>query len=126
MSPRKSSTSSGRPKKDRPRYLGVEVAGEPFPHPSPPAWNALLKAGLDRVPGERFPRFRLLRAEGRRAIVEVAHTDLAAARIAWNAPVAGSPQLRLSTRRTWGTLVGAKRWIRERNEAGGERAGRPD
>ena len=30
-SPRKSSTSSGRPERPRARYLGVEAAGEPVP-----------------------------------------------------------------------------------------------
>jgi hypothetical protein len=53
-----------------------------------------------------------VRAEGRRAIAEVDHRAAAAARAVWNGPAAGSPELILATRRTWGTLVGAKRWLR--------------
>jgi hypothetical protein len=57
------------------------------------------------------PRFRVIRVEGRRAVVEVGHQDATRARAAWNRaapPVEG----RLATRRTWGTLVGAKRWLK--------------
>jgi hypothetical protein len=111
VSPRKSSTSSGRPK-HRPRYLGIEVAGEPFPVLSPRWWDAALRAGLARGPGGSTDRFRLVRSEGARAIAEVDHSDAAAARTAWNAKVDGAPGLTLVTRRTWGTLVGAKRWLR--------------
>jgi hypothetical protein len=122
VSPRKSSTSSGRPTTYRPRYLGIEVAGEPFPRPSPRWWEATLRAGLERAPGGIAGKFRLIRADGRRAVAEVDHRAAAAARSAWNGPAPGAPQLTLSTRRTWGTLVGAKRWMRH---AGGVRPADP-
>jgi len=111
VSPRKSSTSSGRTT-FRSRYLGLEVAGEPFPALSPRWWEASLRAALDATPGAAGGRFRLVRAEGRRAIVEVDHREAARARAAWNGGVGGRDRWTLATRRTWGTLVGAKRWLR--------------
>ncbi len=111
MSPRKSSTSSGR-SKSRPRYLGIEVAGQPFPALSPRWWEANLRVGLDRTPGPTGVPFRLVRVEGRRAIAEVDRYVAGRARSAWNAPVSGDDRIRFATRRTWGTLVGAKRWLR--------------
>jgi len=109
VSPRKSSTSSGRPAPLRPRYLGVEVAGEHFPPPSPRWWEAALRRGFDRaaVAG----RFRLVRAEGYRAIAEVDQFRALAARAAWTGP-ASEPGVRLAVHRTWGTLRGAKAWVR--------------
>ncbi|MGA7476705.1 MAG: hypothetical protein WBW47_05735 [Thermoplasmata archaeon] len=113
MSPRKSSTSSGKPPALRPRYLGIEVAGEHFPSLSPRAWEGLL---ADRLASAGVPvrRFRVIRAEGRRAIVEVDHLAASRARAAWNAVPAGPNEIRLVPQRTWGTLVGAKAWLRGR------------
>jgi len=111
VSPRKSSTSSGRPASLRPRYLGIEVAGEHLPSPPPRWWEATLRGCLDRsaVPG----RFRLVRAEGRRAVVEVDQLRSRAVRAAWttSVPEQGA-EVRIATRRTWGTLRGAKVWLR--------------
>ncbi|MCI4339503.1 MAG: hypothetical protein L3J68_04135 [Thermoplasmata archaeon] len=111
MSPRKSSTSSGRAPTLRPRYLGLEVAGEHFPPPSPRWWETTLRRCLDRsaVPG----RFRLIRSEGYRAIAEVDQFQAPAARRAWTTSV-DDPAVRLFPRRTWGTLRGAKAWMRGR------------
>lgn len=113
MNPRKSSTSSARIPFDRPRYLGIEVAGEPFPPPSPRLWETWLRAALTQA-REGDLRFRFVRAEARRAIVAVAHTDAARARDAWNVGQIDGMSVGLATRRTWGTLVGAKRWARGR------------
>jgi len=54
--------------------------------------------------------FRLVRSEGRRAIAEVDHRSVGRARAAWNGAAPTGPAL--ETRRTWGTLVGAKNWLR--------------
>ena len=120
MSPRKSSTSSGRPRPVRPRYLGVEVAGEHFPSFARD-WEGLLRGRLDRA-GAGGLSFRLIRAEGRRAVVEVAHVQASAARGAWNALGPEIWDLKLATRRTFGTLVLAKVWLRGRKTG---RTGRP-
>jgi len=109
VSPRKSSTSSGRPTTLRPRYLGIEVAGEHLPPPSPHWWEATLRRGFDRA--RVAGRFRLVRAERYRAIAEVDQLRAVAARGAWTGP-ADEPGVRLTTRRTWGTLRGAKAWLR--------------
>jgi hypothetical protein len=111
VSPRKSSTSSGRPATLRPRYLGVEVAGEHLPSLPPRWWEATLRACLERatVPG----RFRVIRAEGRRAVVEVDQLRSRSVRTAWTTVVAEpGGEVRIVTRRTWGTLRGAKAWLR--------------
>ncbi len=115
MSPRKSSTSSGR-RSDapRPRYLGLEVAGEHLPSLSPRGWEALLRGRFD--PRLGVVPFRLIRSDGRWAIVEVGHRSVAAARTAWNASLPDG--VRLSSVRAWGTLVGAKRWLSTRNRVG--------
>jgi hypothetical protein len=110
VSPRKSSTSSDRPRPLRPRYLGLEVAGEHFPSFSRD-WEALLRERLDRS-GHGNLTFRLVRSDGRRAIVEVGHLHVRTARTAWTVAGRTGPDLRLATRRTWGTLVGAKAWLR--------------
>ncbi|HTT46125.1 MAG TPA: hypothetical protein VMH38_08985 [Thermoplasmata archaeon] len=109
MSPRKSSTSSGKPPARRPRYLGIEVAGELFPSLSPRDWEVLLSGRLAAV-GAPTVRFRIIRAEGRRAIAEVDHRVAAQARAAWS--VTGPPGPTMVPHRTWGTLVGAKAWLR--------------
>jgi hypothetical protein len=114
VSPRKSSTSSGR-RSDapRPRYLGLEVAGEHFPPSSSRGWESLLR---DRSHGT-VP-FRLIRTEGRRAIVEVGHHNLAEARAAWNGRAGDGPPI--TTERTWGTLLDAKAWLRASSMARSE------
>jgi hypothetical protein len=112
VSPRKSSTSSGRAK-PRPRYLGLEAAGEPVPRLPPRGWETALRSAWARTRADPPPlRFRIVRSDGRRAIVEVEHAVLPAARAAWNGAAPDLPGLTLRTKRTWGTLVGAKRWWR--------------
>ncbi|MCI4337551.1 MAG: hypothetical protein L3K18_04410 [Thermoplasmata archaeon] len=62
---------------------------------------------------------RVIRREGDRAVAEVEHAWAADARKSWNARLAlpsGTP-VELVTRRTWGTLRGAKAWLRERPTA---------
>ena len=111
MSPRKSSTSSGRPPTRRPRYLGIEAAGEHLP-PLPPVWwerslrSCLERAGLGVA-------FRLLRSEGRRALVEVDHRAAVPVRAAWTTSWS-TPEstVEIATRRTWGTVRGGKEWLR--------------
>jgi hypothetical protein len=110
-SPRKSSTSYGKRSPPRPRYLGIEVAGPHPPPGSPHAWEAVLRARLERA-GISPSCFRLIRFEGPRAIAEVDHRTAPLARAAWEAPGTGPPDLPLVPRRTWGTLVGAKAWLR--------------
>jgi len=110
VSPRKSSTSSGKPRPVRPRYLGLEVAGELLPSFSRD-WEALLRDRLDRA-GLGNVKFRLIRADGRRAIVEVGHVEVRAARSAWTVPTPTGRGPGMTPRRTWGTLVGAKAWLR--------------
>jgi hypothetical protein len=112
VSPRKSSTSSGKPPGLRPRYLGIEVAGEHFPSLSPRAWEGLLAERLASA-GVPVRRFRVIRSEGRRAVVEVDHLAAPRARAAWTATPAGPSEIGFIPRRTWGTLVGAKAWLRE-------------
>ncbi|MCI4350347.1 MAG: hypothetical protein L3K15_02385 [Thermoplasmata archaeon] len=116
MSPRKSSTSSGN-LTHRSRYLGIEVAGAPFVSPR---W-------LERALGERLAaatsspgRVRLIRLEGRRALVEVNHRVARLARSAWNAPMPGptGTPVTISTAKTWGTLLKGKAWIRGRTTSG--------
>jgi len=111
VSPRKSSTSSGRSRPHRPRYLGIEVAGESLPPASLRAWVALLSSRLRRV-GEDAPGFRLIRVDVRRAVAEVDHDAVTRLRLAWNGPDPDPSGPGLRTRRTWGTLVGAKAWLR--------------
>ena len=79
MNPRKSSTSSGRARTTRARYLGVEVVAQPLPSSSLPGWEGLLRTALERFGGPSV-RFRVIRSDRRRAIVEVSHADLARAR----------------------------------------------
>jgi hypothetical protein len=122
VSPRKSSTSSGNPT-HRSRYLGIEVAGAPFVSPR---W---LERALGERLAERNPvlgRVRLIRLEGRRALVEVDHRVARTARDVWNAPMPGptGAPVGISTARTWGTLLKGKAWLRgtpPRAGAGGRR-----
>ncbi len=105
MSPRKSSTSSGN-RFERPRYLLVEVAGDP--PLSPRALEGLLRERL----GAEAPQlpFRILRTEGRFALVSVRHTDAPRFRASWN-PTMPSGPARLRTLRTYGTLRKGKAWL---------------
>jgi len=107
VSPRKSSTSSARSSDPRPRYLGLEVAGEHLPALSPRWWEGALRRRSEAAPSG-VP-FRLVRSDGPRAVVEVEHLQVAIARALWSGPLDG--QLTLSTVQTWGTLVGAKAWL---------------
>ncbi len=111
MSPRKSSTSSGRPPTLRPRYLGIEVAGQLVLPPTARWWEATLRRCLARV--AFGGRFRLVRSDGYRAIAEVDQFHSLAARAAWTTPVEDAG-VALVARRTWGTLRPAKVWIRNR------------
>jgi hypothetical protein len=109
-SPRKSSTSSaneGSP--TRPRYLGIEAAGELLP-PSPTAWESMLRRRLEAA-GVTGARLRVIRSDGARAIVEVDHRIAVRARGAWSGEPSGGDR-RLASTRTWGTLRGAKAWWR--------------
>ena len=54
---------------------------------------------------------RVLRVQGPRAVVQIDQLRTDAARDAWNGAVPDAPGVRLVTRRTWGTLVGAKAWV---------------
>jgi hypothetical protein len=114
VSPRKSSTSSGRSTL-RPRYLGVEVVGEPFV-PRPWLEAALARALTDPTLPGPSPRVRVIRSERGWALVEIEHAWLAAARHAWNGPIVGPTGRRVAvaTHRTWGTLKDGKIWLRNR------------
>jgi len=112
VSPRKSSTSSGRSPAQRPRYLGIEAAGEHLPALSPRTWEGLLGERLSRA-GVTVRKFRLIRAEGSRAVVEVDHRAARRAREVWSEGPNGPGEVRFVPYRTWGTLDGAKRWLRE-------------
>ncbi|MGP8078203.1 MAG: hypothetical protein ACLQD8_02180 [Thermoplasmata archaeon] len=94
------------------------MAGSHPPPGSPHAWDAVLRARLVRA-GISPASFRLIRSEGSRAVAEVDHWTAAPARAAWAAPPAASPDLPLVPRRTWGTLVGAKAWLRGPPRRGG-------
>jgi hypothetical protein len=114
-SPRKSSISYDKRSPPRPRYLGIEVAGSHPPPGSSHAWEAVLRARLVRA-GVSPVFFRLIRSEGTRAVAEVDHRTAALARAAWEATEEAPPDLPLVPRRTWGTLVGAKAWLRRPRE----------
>ncbi len=81
------------------------MAGEHLPALSPRWWEAALRARALSI------SFRVVRTEGRRAVVEVDQRTLAAARAGWPGPLDGG--LTLATVRTWGTLVGAKSWLHD-------------
>ncbi|MFZ0830244.1 MAG: hypothetical protein WCB18_04485 [Thermoplasmata archaeon] len=111
MSPKRSSTSSGN-SLPRPRYLGIEVAGDPSF--SPRALERWLSVRL-ATQGPP-PKLRVVRVEGRRALVDVPHTWANRARAAWAGrwTAVDGTVLEVRTYRTWGTLVGGKRWLRRR------------
>jgi RNase P/RNase MRP subunit POP5 len=109
VSPRKSSTSSGNPIA-RPRYLGVEVAGEqPL---SPRSIEQELRRRLEAI-GAHRPNFQIIRWEAGRGLVRVAHYDVGRAREAWNYQGPGSAGQPFSVRtdRTYGTLRKGKAWL---------------
>ncbi|HXQ93662.1 MAG TPA: hypothetical protein VN864_00615 [Thermoplasmata archaeon] len=89
------------------------MAGDPFP--PTPWWEGALADRLRLfVPPGAPARIRWIRREGARAIVEVDHRVVPAARQAWNVglvtPV-GRP-VQMMTVRSWGTLRLAKAWLR--------------
>jgi RNase P/RNase MRP subunit POP5 len=109
VSLRKSSTSSGKPTL-RPRYLGVEVAGEPSL--SPRSVEQELRRRLEAI-GAHQPTFQIIRWEAGRGLVRVAHYDVRRAREAWNYRGPGTLGQLLSVRtdRTYGTLRKGKAWL---------------
>lgn len=112
MSLKRSSTSYGNSLL-RPRYLGVEVAGDPSFSP-----KRLLQWLGDRLSDSGSPpTLRIVRVEGRRAVVSLPHTWVRAARAQWNGrwTAADGTPVEVQTVRTWGTLVGAKQWLRRRD-----------
>lgn len=114
MSPKRSSTSSGN-SLFRPRYLGIEVVGDPSFSPR------ILERWLsDRLAdGSPPPKLRIIRVVGRRALVDVPHTWAIRARTEWTGrwTTADGTDLEVRTYRTWGTLVGGKRWLRRREKS---------
>jgi hypothetical protein len=115
VSPRKSSTSSGN-LSHRPRYLAVEVAGDlPIP---PRQLERELQRRASR-PGRPPLDLRIIRIEGRRALVRVAHLDVASARAVWNGPATDpiAPPFSLRTDRSYGTLRKGKAWLRRRERS---------
>ena len=104
-SPRKSSTSSGN-RFDRPRYLLVEVSG--VPSLSSPTLSDLLRRRLAGPSG--VPEFRIVRVQSPYGIVAVPHRGAPTARASWNDAAPMGP-VTLRTRRTFGTLRKAKRWL---------------
>ncbi|MCI4352050.1 MAG: hypothetical protein L3K14_01490 [Thermoplasmata archaeon] len=63
------------------------------------------------------PPLRVVRLEGHRALVNVPHTWALRARTEWNGrwTTPDGTDLEVRTYRTWGTLVGGKRWLRRRD-----------
>jgi len=88
------------------------VAGEHLPFLSPREWEHLLSTRLSG-PSGAGGRFRLIRSEGPRAIVEFDHRNVFRARELLDGAAGGPVPLRST--RTWGTLVGAKDWLRARS-----------
>jgi RNase P/RNase MRP subunit POP5 len=74
-------------------------------------WERSLRSCLDRA-GLGIG-FRLLRSDGRRALVEVDHRAAVEVRAAWTTAWS-TPEstVELATRRTWGTVRGGKAWLR--------------
>ena len=88
------------------------MAGEP-PVPTRAIESALLARLRAALPEGAPVRVRVIRREGDRAIAEVEHRQADSARSAWNGkiPVPGG-SFEATTHRTWGTLRGAKIWLR--------------
>jgi len=82
---------------------------------SPRGWeDRLREAYVENFPDRPVPRLRVIRTERNRALVEIGHRWVPEARAAWNRALparAGGP-IALATRRTWGTLVQGKAWLR--------------
>lgn len=88
------------------RLLALRLAGRSSPGAAP-----------------SLPWLRVIRIEGHRAVVEISHRDLGAARLAWNGPLSESPHpppgrspWEVRTRMTWGTLKDAKLWLASRHD----------
>ncbi|MHB1435217.1 MAG: hypothetical protein ACYCPN_04985 [Thermoplasmata archaeon] len=78
---------------------------------SPRAWDELLRRPVAvRAPGLAW---RIVRANDRRALVEIDHRDLPKARSAWEAKDDG-PTGPVRSFATWGTLRLGKRWLAQR------------
>jgi len=89
------------------------VAGEHLPTLSPRDWEVAVRRRLERA-GLGSTGFRLIRSEGRYAVVEIEHRQLPAVRSAWASSLSPEEGAPMVTVRTWGTLVGAKAWLRWR------------
>ncbi|MGB6501761.1 MAG: hypothetical protein WBG19_10285 [Thermoplasmata archaeon] len=87
------------------------MAGSHPPPSSPHVWEAVLRARLARA-GVSPGSFRLIRSDGARAVAEIDHRAAAPARAAWQSPPADVADFPLVPWKTWGTLVGAKAWLR--------------
>ncbi len=87
------------------------MTGELVPVGSPDAWRHVLD-GIE--PATRPFSYRVVRSDARRAIVAVDQHTMVLARARWNAASDPAGQWSIRTERTWGTLVGAKTWIRRR------------
>ncbi|HEV8050745.1 MAG TPA: hypothetical protein VGP88_09170 [Thermoplasmata archaeon] len=101
------------------------MAGDPFP---PSLWweGALADRLRLYAPAGAPTRIRWIRREGPRAIVEIDHRIVPAARLAWNVSLvtpAGRP-VQLATFRSWGTMRLAKAWLRGPMPAPGRRGHR--
>jgi hypothetical protein len=85
-------------------------------------WEGVLVDRLRLLAPTGAPiRIRWIRREGSRAIVEVDHLVVAAAREAWNIALVapnGRP-VQIATKRSWGTLRGAKAWLRRPRSSAG-------
>ncbi|MHB1932441.1 MAG: hypothetical protein ACYCPV_05600 [Thermoplasmata archaeon] len=80
--------------------------------PSPKAWDELLRRPVAaRASGFAW---KIVRANDRRALVEIDHRDLPKARSAWEARD-GAPPGPVRSCATWGTLRLGKRWLSPRS-----------
>lgn len=82
-----------------------------------------MRESFRAVPGTSVPR--VIRVSAGRALVEVGHREVAAARGLWNGTIRlPSGELRLATRRTWGTLRKGKLWLSDAHPGASEEKGR--
>jgi hypothetical protein len=91
------------------------VAGEHLPFLSPRAWESLLAERFVARDAPAF-RYRLIRSDGRRAVVEVDQWSAERARTVLAARPRPPGEVTVDPRKTWGTLVGAKEWLRAGRE----------
>ena len=86
------------------------TGGQPLP---PRLLELWLRRSLSETLGAPAS-VRVIRVEGRRALVEVSHLSATVARHTFSGELPGAPLpgLALATRRTWGTLRLAKLWLR--------------